>query len=61
METNMLRNGDYWLVIDDRLVIASETKRKVTVDLYRNLDDYKEREPMAVDQKIELVVPHHSI
>ena len=57
----ILKDGDYWLVIDDRLVIASEKHRQVTVDLYRNLDDYKQREPIAVDQQIELVVPDHSI
>ena len=57
----ILKDGDYWLVIDDRLVIASEKHRQATVDLYRNLDDYKQREPMAVGQRIELVVPDHSV
>ena len=58
---DILNDSDYWLVLDDKLVIASEKGRQVTVDLYRNLDDYRQRKPMAIDQQIELVVPDHSI
>jgi len=57
----ILNEGDYWLVIDDKLVIAHEKQRKVTVDLFRNLDDYQQHKPMAVDQRIELVVPDHGV
>lgn len=57
----ILKDGDYWLVIDDKLVIAHEKQRKATVDLFRNLDDYQQHKPMAVDQQMELVVPNHSI
>lgn len=57
----ILSDGDYWLVIDDKLVIAHEKQRKVTVDLFRNLDDYHQNQPMASDQRIELVVSDHGV
>ena len=58
---SILKDGDYWLVIDDKFVIASEKQRQVTVDLFRNLDDYRHHKPMAVDHRLELVVPDHRI
>lgn len=41
----MLEHGDYWLVVGDKLRIAHERALNgdgsITVDLYRNLDDYR--------------------
>ena len=41
----MLRDGDYFLVVEDQLRIARDvpidsTDGSITVDLYRNLEDY---------------------
>lgn len=40
-----LRDGDYFLVVDDRLRIAHPIRMaesgSITADLYRNLDDYR--------------------
>ena len=41
----MLKNGDYWLFVGDKLWIARESARNedgsITADLYRNPDDYR--------------------
>ncbi len=57
----MLRDGHYWLVIDDKLIIAHEKSHQATVDIYRNLDDYERGNPSEIDRQIDLVVTSHGV
>ena len=56
MERDMLDDGDYFLVVDNKLRIAREQSRNVedgsiTADLYRNLEDYRSGWVMEFDFK----------
>jgi len=53
----MLSKGDYWIVVDGRMMIAREILRAethVAVNVYRNMYDYKNKKIMEAGLIVQL-------